>query len=524
MEKITVNINGQFVKKSSKNAGAAGSGGVCEVKFIFDSGWSGYAKRVIWRNAKGENETSTILVPDFTLPANTYTVCVPQEATDCAGWCTFCVEGYYEASPEKVMISATDSLFVSFSSASKELQKASPSEIMQLQAEFEGIIPKVSKMLEDTKEENKTINEAISVWENYNVCRKYVPGNKVVYEGESYVCIKNSEGVYPKNGEYWLKIASRGERGTQGNQGPRGIRGEEGVQGEKGEKGEKGDKGDRGEKGERGERGLNGSLVPTDGFYSFTVDDNGNLWIHYPDSSNIPDVELSEDGELILKMNGETSSEFNVGKVTGPKGDTPIKGVDYFTQSDKEELFSQPREIVHLANDMRIEAREKGIWLVSDEDEYLQTLIFDRTNGDSLADYAEVAGHAEYAESASGAECAEYDMSGRILKGAIISDYGDKNSMEVFLDDGSVFYLGIISDSLIVYAPENSEPGHTTALYFTTPSEIPENYTQFPADIYFKGDSTDEGAFVPGANMRYTIVFDFDGYMLNAYVSGVTTV
>ena len=57
-----------------------------------------------------------------------------------------------------------------------------------------------------------------------------------------------------------------------------------------------------------------------------------------------------------------------------------------------------------------------------------------------------------------------------------------------------------------------------------TPSEIPENYSQFPDDIYFKGDSTDEGAFVPEANMRYTIVFDFDGYMLNGYVSGVKMV
>ena len=154
----------------------------------------------------------------------------------------------------------------------------------------------------------------------------------------------------------------------------------------------------------------------------------------------------------------------------------------------------------------------------------MQTLIFDRTNGETLADYAEVAEHAVYAESASGAECAEYDMSGRTLKGTTVSDYGDEDSPEVFLDDGSAFYFGIVSVSLMVYAPENAEPGHSSALYFTTPSAIPENYTQFPDVIHFKGDSTDEGAFVPEPNMRYTIVFDFDGYMLNAYVSGVTTV
>ena len=107
---------------------------------------------------------------------------------------------------------------------------------------------------------------------------------------------------------------------------------------------------------------------------------------------------------------------------------------------------------------------------------------------------------------------------------ALINEDGDVEVLDYEIEANTAIYRGIISNSVIATLDVPVAYGFTSALYFATPSEIPENYTQFPADIYFKGDSTDGGAFVPEANMRYTIVFDFDGYMMNAYVSGVTTV
>ena len=105
-----------------------------------------------------------------------------------------------------------------------------------------------------------------------------------------------------------------------------------------------------------------------------------------------------------------------------------------------------------------------------------------------------------------------------------VNDLGDAENAEIHLADNCIEAFGVISSSLVCYLDNAQTIGFTSALYFTTPDTIPENYTTFPDNIYFKGDSTDEGAFVPEANMRYTIVFDFDGYMTNAYVSGVTTV
>lgn len=106
-----------------------------------------------------------------------------------------------------------------------------------------------------------------------------------------------------------------------------------------------------------------------------------------------------------------------------------------------------------------------------------------------------------------------------------ILDLGDVENGDFEIMDKYIIAYGKVSTSLIASLNENYQQlGFISALYFTTPSEIPENYSQFPANVYFKGDNTEEGAFVPEANMRYTILFDFDGYMLNGYVSGVTTV
>ena len=106
----------------------------------------------------------------------------------------------------------------------------------------------------------------------------------------------------------------------------------------------------------------------------------------------------------------------------------------------------------------------------------------------------------------------------------LIIEDGDIESLDFEIEPNTAIYRGIISNSVIATLDVPVAFGFTSALYFATPSEIPANYSQFPADVYFKGDSTDNGAFVPEANMRYTIIFDFDGYMLNGYVSGVSMV
>lgn len=81
----------------------------------------------------------------------------------------------------------------------------------------------------------------------------------------------------------------KGEKGDIGEQGPQGIQGETGATGPQGEKGQKGDRGEQGIRGEQGNVGPRG-------------------------------------------QKGQTGA-------TGPKGDTPVKGTDYWTTADKEQII-----------------------------------------------------------------------------------------------------------------------------------------------------------------------------------------
>lgn len=312
---ININVNGQFISKSGKNAGGAGSGNSAALRITFGSEWDAFAKRIIWRDARGENETSVLLSAGLTEEA-AYTTAIPPEALKYTGWCSFTLEGYYSEFPQQAVRSISDKLFVSYAEGAEDCAELTPPESMQLHEEFEQLLPSVKSLLEGTEQKLEKELEQNSVWENFNEEKLYCPGNKVLYGGSSYLCKKETIGTLPGNGDCWQLIASRGIRGLRGLQGPRGIRGDKGDTGDKGEKGNDGEKGEKGEKGDTGERGPCGTVVPSNGFYSFSVDDSGNLIVSYPDAATKPQAELNENGELLLEVGG---NNYNMGSVKGDK-------------------------------------------------------------------------------------------------------------------------------------------------------------------------------------------------------------
>ena len=312
---ININVNGQFISKSGKNAGGAGSGNSAALRITFGSEWDAFTKRIIWRDARGENETSVLLSAGLTEEA-AYTTAIPPEALKYTGWCSFTLEGYYSEFPQQAVRSISDKLFVSYAEGAEDCAELTPPESMQLHEEFEQLLPSVKSLLEGTEQKLEKELEQNSVWENFNEEKLYCPGNKVLYGGSSYLCKKETIGTLPGNGDCWQLIASRGIRGLRGLQGPRGIRGDKGDTGDKGEKGNDGEKGEKGEKGDIGERGPGGTVVPSNGFYSFSVDDSGNLIVSYPDAATKPQAELNENGELLLEIGG---NNYNMGSVKGDK-------------------------------------------------------------------------------------------------------------------------------------------------------------------------------------------------------------
>lgn len=62
-----------------------------------------------------------------------------------------------------------------------------------------------------TAETNRAQTEtARNVWEDYDSAKNYQHGNKVYWQGSSYVCLKPCSGISPENGTYWQLVVRSG--------------------------------------------------------------------------------------------------------------------------------------------------------------------------------------------------------------------------------------------------------------------------------------------------------------------------
>lgn len=132
---INVAITGQFVKKDSKNAGVMGEGNVTTLHITMDESWSGYGKRIVWRDANGENPVSIVLVAPADSDAGSLEMntLIPSEPLKYPGWCSFTLEGYKEQDDvHSVSMSVSDHLFVDESDSYYKPAEPTPSEMQQI--------------------------------------------------------------------------------------------------------------------------------------------------------------------------------------------------------------------------------------------------------------------------------------------------------------------------------------------------------------------------------------------------------
>lgn len=126
--------------------------------------------------------------------------------------------------------------------------------------------------------------------------------------------IQGPKGDPGEKGEQGAQGATgpQGPAGEQGEKGEKGEQGPQGIQGIQGEKGDKGDKGDPGAQGIQGEKGIQG--------------DKGEKGEQGPAGADGAKGEKGDKGDK-----GDTGP-------AGPDGYTPVKGKDYWTEEDKEEI------------------------------------------------------------------------------------------------------------------------------------------------------------------------------------------
>lgn len=270
---IKVWVNAEHIRKDSKNAGVQGEANATMLHITMSEDWESYSKRIIWRNAMGENPVAVILWNDVNRLVGgasplEFDTPIPAEPLELAGWCSFTIEGYRDSNPAAVSISVTDSLLVKVNSeygSAEQPEEPTPTQAQQLQTEIDSILPQVVTITKEAKDALEEAEKAVKVWELWNSTKQYQPLEKVSRLGSSYICTKTNIGIDPATdaqpeGVCWLMIAQKGDKGDKGDTGAQGI---QGAKGDKGEKGEKGDKGDRGATGATGAQGIQGDKGDT---------------------------------------------------------------------------------------------------------------------------------------------------------------------------------------------------------------------------------------------------------------------
>lgn len=178
------------------------------------------------------------------------------------------------------------------------------------------------------------------------------------------------------------ETGARGEKGETGAQGPKGDTGAQGDPGERGPKGEPGERGPKGETGAQGPRGETGAGFLVKGYYAtasaletsvqepmagdaygvgaaepydiYIFDGVTESWVNNGPLQGAkgetgeqgPKGETGAPGEQGPR--GETGSTGPEGP-QGPAGKTPVKGTDYFTEAEKQEIASEAAGLVNLS-------------------------------------------------------------------------------------------------------------------------------------------------------------------------------
>lgn len=308
---INVAVNGNFVRKDSKNAGVQGEANVTTLHIVMSDDWEEFSKRIIWRDAQGENPVAVLLfngVEDLVAGKDplVFDTPIPAEPLALHGWCSFTIEGFRDSNPTAVSISVSDNLLVKVNDAYDAPAEPSPSQAQQLQTQIDSIVPQVSELVGNAIDALEQAEEAVKLWEVWDEGKKYLPLNKVSRLGSSYICTAACVGVDPAldtagtdgQGDCWLLIASKGDRGDQGAEGPEG---KQGIQGIQGVQGEQGIQGPRGIQGPPGPRGIDGVAVQTAGMVSFRVTEDGSLMCAYTGDER-PNYYINDEGHLCLSI------------------------------------------------------------------------------------------------------------------------------------------------------------------------------------------------------------------------------
>lgn len=238
MRYVTVDVQDEFIKKSSNIAGAAGSYNVVILEFTFNEAWDGMTKKLYMYDAAGGNLVY-ILLGESHLKADTtdvWQVPIPAEPLALQGDMTFTVKGITidGESVEHIIYTASATMKVldsAYYEGGGVPAEPTPTQTEQLQAEIDSVTALIQAA-------------GFILGGAYNAENTYAPLTIVEYNGSSYATIQEVTGVTPTDdGVNYNLFASKGATGATGPTGSTGATGPQGPTGATGATGEQGPQG-----------------------------------------------------------------------------------------------------------------------------------------------------------------------------------------------------------------------------------------------------------------------------------------
>lgn len=317
---INVTVSGQFVKKDSKNAGVMGEGNVTSFRVTFDDSWSGYGKRIVWRNANGGNPISVVLFDPSSgqETAISYVTKIPAEPLEFPGWCSFTLEGYKDEDGEhSVSFSVSDHLLVEESDGYNKPAEPTPSLAQQVMEEL--------GKTEEVTRQNVTESKSWAVGgtgfregEDSDNSRYYSnlsqerSNESAESARESSEYAESSKESRDESEKFANESQQHAEESNRAKQSILNMSvSAETVSPFDEARAEKGTSGDRLAIKFYIPQGYSGATVEASGLYGFHVDEDGYLVLSYT-GDNPPAFRIDENGNLIYTINDQ---DVNIGHV-----------------------------------------------------------------------------------------------------------------------------------------------------------------------------------------------------------------
>ena len=162
---IEVKAKADYLTKDSDQAGNQYEANVTILRITFDESWDGFAKKVVFWNARGEGPVqrtlTTDLLEDITQNTRIYLCPIPGEAMTVAGKCEFVIEGYLDGKRQRTVGDKLKVRPSPYSLTETEPSDPTPSQAEQLQAEIEKVLHDIQRAVEAANAAAEALNTAL---------------------------------------------------------------------------------------------------------------------------------------------------------------------------------------------------------------------------------------------------------------------------------------------------------------------------------------------------------------------------